>query len=310
MAQGPDERPRREGEFYDEVTTVGKLAIPPHQNPKRDRPYFIVLAGSNLGRMFRVETTENILGRSKMASIRLEDDGISRKHAKVELRGTEIWIEDLKSQNGTFINGDRIKAHALQDGDKVQVGATTILKFTYHDDLDEDFARVMYDAALHDGLTKAYNKRYFMDRLVIEVAYARRHRTPLTLVMIDIDHFKRVNDSFGHLAGDALLARLSSVIQGQLRQEDVFARYGGEEFAILSRGVSLRDASVLAERLRLSVEGVRVDHGSHTIAVTISLGVAAFLESALDGPTRLIADADAALFDAKREGRNRAAVRS
>jgi two-component system, cell cycle response regulator len=310
MGQGPDDKPRRIYENHDEVTTVGKLKVAPSQSPKRDRPYFIVLAGSNLGRMFRVEKTDNILGRSNAATIRLEDDGISRKHAKVEMRGQELWIEDLKSQNGTFINGQRVTVQALHDGDKIQVGTTTILKFTYHDDLDDHFQQKMYDAALHDGLTKAYNKRYFTERLVVEIAFARRHHAALTLVMLDIDHFKIVNDCFGHVAGDSVLVRLASTIQGQLRQEDIFARYGGEEFVVLCRATSLTDASALAERLRSSVEAIRMDQGGEPMAVTISLGIAAYSEVALNGATHLIAEADAALYDAKRAGRNCAVTRT
>jgi diguanylate cyclase (GGDEF)-like protein len=310
MPPGPSEKPGRRYFDDDEVTRIGKVEALPAKAPKRDRPYFIVLAGSNLGRMFRIEGGEVVLGRATTATIRLEDDGISRNHAKVVMRGDDLWIEDLGSQNGTFINGERISAQALKDGDKIQVGATTILKFTYHDDLDERFQQKMYDAALHDGLTKAFNKRHFLERLQVEVAYAQRHKTPLTLIMIDIDHFKHVNDKFGHLAGDYVLAGLAAIVEKQLRAEDLFARYGGEEFAVLCRGASLGNASVLGERLRTQVEQARFEHGGDVIPVTISLGVAAFTDKAADGGTHLISEADAALYDAKRGGRNRVVARS
>ena len=288
---------------------IGKVQLPT-KSPKRDRPYFIVLAGSNLGRMFRIDKGEVVLGRSTTATIRLEDDGISRNHAKVVVMGEDLWIEDLGSQNGTYVNGQRAAEWALKDGDKIQVGATTILKFTYHDDLDDRFQQKMYDAALHDGLTKAFNKRHFLERLTVEAAYAQRHRTSLTLVMLDVDHFKLVNDSHRHLAGDYVLVQLASIIETQLRQEDLYARYGGEEFAVLCRGASLGNASVLAERLRAKVEGTRMEHAGIHIPVTISLGVAAHSDkAAVDGATALIAEADAALYDAKRGGRNRVVAR-
>ncbi len=310
MSPRPSEKPGRRSFDDDEVTRIGKIEALSAKAPKRDRPYFIVLAGSNLGRMFRIEGNEVILGRATTATIRLEDDGISRNHAKVILRGNVLWIEDMGSQNGTFINGERVSAQALRDGDKIQVGATTILKFTYHDDLDERFQQKMYDEALHDGLTRAFNKRHFLERLQVEAAYAHRHKTPLTLIMIDIDHFKHVNDKHGHLAGDYVLAGLAAIVEKQLRAEDLFARYGGEEFAVLCRGASLGNASVLGERLRAQVEQARFEHGGNVIPVTISLGIAAYSDKVADGGTHLISEADAALYDAKRGGRNRVVARS
>jgi diguanylate cyclase (GGDEF)-like protein len=310
MGQGPSDRPRRQfGEDDDEVTKIGRIDLLPVKAPKRDRPYFIVLAGSSLGRMFRIEGDEVILGRATNATVRLEDDGISRNHAKVVMRGNELWIEDMGSQNGTFINGEKVSTQQLKDGDKIQVGATTILKFTYHDDLDDRFQQKMYDAALHDGLTKAFNKRHFLERLAVEVAYARRHKTPLTLIMLDVDHFKQVNDKHGHLAGDHVLVGLAAIIEKQLRTEDLFARYGGEEFAVLCRGASLGNAAVLGERLRVQVEAAKFEHGGNVIPVTISLGIAAQSDKAADGATHLVSEADAGLYDAKRGGRNRVVAR-
>jgi two-component system cell cycle response regulator len=310
MGQGPSDKPRRQfNDDDDEVTKIGRVDLLTVKAPKRDRPYFIVLAGSNLGRMFRIEGDEVILGRATNATVRLEDDGISRNHARVVMRGEDLWIEDMGSQNGTFINGEKVSRQQLKDGDKIQVGATTILKFTYHDDLDDRFQQKMYDAALHDGLTKAFNKRHFLERLTVEVAYARRHKTPLTLIMLDVDHFKQVNDKHGHLAGDHVLIGLAAIVEKQLRTEDLFARYGGEEFAVLCRGASLGNASVLGERLRVQVEAAKFEHGGKVIPVTISLGIAAQSDKAADGATQLVADADAGLYDAKRGGRNRVVAR-
>jgi diguanylate cyclase (GGDEF)-like protein len=273
---------------------------------RRDRAYLIVLAGENLGQMFPVQELETVIGRSQDAAVHLHDDGVSRRHARILNEGGVVSVEDLKSVNGTLVNGRRIDRKSLQDGDKIQVGSTTILKFTYADHFEEDFQQKMYEAALHDGLTKAYTKRYFMDRLPTEVGYAKRHATPLSLLMLDVDHFKRVNDVHGHLAGDHVLAAIAASISVALRIEDLFARYGGEEFAVLCRGVALDNAARLGERLRSLVENAVIEYQGVRLPVTMSIGVASYADIP-DGATELIAAADNALYEAKRGGRNRVA---
>jgi len=294
----------------EEQTRIGK---PPSElvpsAGARDRAYLIVLAGENVGAMFRLEEAETLIGRTATARIRLHDDGISRRHARIFQLGTQLMIEDLKSANGTTVNDETVStARALSDGDKIRIGSTTILKFTYHDNLEESFQQRMYEAALRDSLTKAYNKKYLLDRLETELAYARRHQARLSVVMFDVDHFKKVNDTFGHLAGDYVLARLARVTAAAVRTEDVFARYGGEEFAILCRGVDLRNAGVFAERVRGMVESTLFEHEGQRIPVTISMGVAAHPDTPAENPTQLIAAADEALYRAKHAGRNRVIV--
>jgi diguanylate cyclase (GGDEF)-like protein len=276
---------------------------------ERTRAYLVVLAGSNVGEMFRVEEGENVLGRGMASTIRLNDDGVSRKHALLVQKAGAVHIQDLKSANGTLVNGVQIDREALHDGDKIRLGSTTILKFTYNDHLDETFQRQMYEAALRDGLTKAFNKQYFLDRLETEVAYARRHESALALLIFDVDHFKRVNDTYGHVAGDAVLARLSRASSGIVRVEDVLARYGGEEFAVICRGVALDDAGILGERLRATVEATRFEVDGAHVPVTISVGVAAMPESAVKTGPELIVAADTALYQAKRAGRNQVVLK-
>jgi diguanylate cyclase (GGDEF)-like protein len=286
------------------VAMVGELQQEVHSRP-RDRAYLIVLAGSNVGEMYRVEEGETFLGRSQGATIRLTDDGISRRHARLFQQGGEVIIEDLKSSNGTVVNGAPVTTQRLHDGDKIRLGSTTILKFTYNDQLDESFQQQMYEAALRDGLTKAFNKKYFLDHLEIEIAYARRHQAHLSLLMFDVDHFKRVNDTYGHLAGDYVLAKLAKVASATVRTEDVFARYGGEEFGVICRGVPLLSAGILAERLRAIVEGTHFEHEGLLLPITVSVGVAGHPEQPVETAQQLIAAADQALYEAKRAGRNR-----
>ncbi len=296
-------RQTNDDERDEDRTAIGDLTAIKVAN-RRDRAHLIVLAGTSLGQMFRVEQNVTVIGRAADAAIRIEDDGVSRKHARVVQEGNQVFIEDLESANGTFVNDGRVARQVLRDGDKIQMGSTTILKFTYGDELEESFQQKMYDAALHDGLTGAFNKRHFLDRLPTEIAYARRHRTPLTLLMFDVDHFKQVNDRHGHVAGDHVLATIAQLVTATLRAEDLFARYGGEEFAVLCRGATLEKASVLGERIRARVETYLFAHHGDRILVTVSVGVAGFVDHA-DATTQLIAEADAALYRAKRSGRNR-----
>jgi two-component system cell cycle response regulator len=287
------------------VASVGELQQELKAKVTRDRAYLIVLAGSNVGEMYRLDEGETFVGRGQNATIKLVDDGISRRHARLVQQGGEVMIEDLKSSNGTIVNGAPVDTQLLKDGDKIRLGSTTILKFTYNDQLDESFQQQMYEAALRDGLTKAFNKKYFLDRLETEIAYARRHTAHLSLLMFDVDHFKHVNDTFGHLAGDYVLAKLAKLASATVRTEDIFARYGGEEFGIICRGVPLASAGILGERLRTSVEAAAFDHDTRRIPITISVGVAGYPEVPIETGPQLIAAADQALYEAKRAGRNR-----
>jgi two-component system, cell cycle response regulator len=287
------------------VANLGELQQELRARVQRDRAYLIVLAGGNVGEMYRLDEGETFLGRGQTATIKLMDDGISRKHARIVQHGGEVAIEDLQSSNGTIVNGAPVTTQLLKDGDKIRLGSTTILKFTYNDQLDESFQQQMYEAALRDGLTKAYNKKYFLDRLETEIAYARRHSAHLSLLMFDVDHFKNVNDNYGHLAGDYVLAKLAKVALAAVRAEDVFARYGGEEFGVICRGVPLPSAGVLAERLRANVESTLFDHDGQRMPITISIGVAGHPECPVETVAQLIAAADQALYEAKRSGRNR-----
>ena len=271
---------------------------------RRDRAYVIVIAGPNVGEMFKLDDVQ-VVGRGANAQVRLSDSEISRNHARLVLEAGGVFVEDLKSTNGTFVNGDPITYRELEDGDKIQVGTTTILKFSYHADLDEEFQRHMYDAALRDSLTGSYNQKYFLDRLESELAFAERHKFHLALVLFDIAHFKRVNDAHGHPAGDAVLRELAAGVLESVRKEDVFARYGGEEFAVLSRGLDTAGAVRFGERLRGWVEGHIFAPEGTPIPVTVSVGVVSFPDSPIQDPAAFLKTADEALYRAKGLGRNR-----
>jgi len=294
-------------DWDDETKIASREQVKPGAE-SRDRAYLIVLAGNGVGEMYKLGTERTVLGRGNAADIHIVDDGISRRHAEIVNQGTHMVVRDLGSTNGTFLNGSKIAEQVLRDGDKIQVGSTTILKFTFHDSLDESFQRQMYESALRDGLTKAFNKKYFLDRLESEFAYAVRHKSPLSLIMFDIDHFKSINDTHGHLAGDYCLATMSGLVLQAIRQEDVFARYGGEEFAVICRGVELSGATMFGERIRKMVAAQMFVHGDVELKVTVSVGVAAVPDVGMRQHEELIASADEALYEAKRSGRNRVVV--
>lgn len=311
MSTSPPDAPRdsiawrvaREDDDTGETTVIGGRALVSEATLQRDRAYLTVIAGANVGEMFPVGGGL-VIGRGADASVRVMDDEISRRHARVAVLGKEILVEDLGSKNGTFVNGKPVRRHALCDGDKIQVGASTVLRFSVHDQIEERFQRQMYESALRDPLTRIYNRKYLLDRLQSELAYAQRHASPLSLLLFDVDHFKRVNDTKGHLAGDAVLAGLARHVLRIIRTEDVFARYGGEEFAILSRGIPLDGATRFGERLRSAIEGYPIAFEGARLTVTVSVGVTAVPEAKAERVSDLVALADRALYDAKDSGRN------
>ena len=292
--------------FEDTTRTLDPAQPPVEDKP---RPYLLVLAGTSVGEMHRIAKEKTVMGRGDKVDVRLFDEGISREHAQLVQQGEKVFLEDLGSTNGTFCNGTRVQRQALAHGDKILLGSTTILKFSYHDKLDEMFQRQMSESALRDGLTKTFNKRYLSERLESEFTYATRHSTPLVLLFLDIDHFKRINDAYGHPAGDFVLAELSKLVSDTLGPEDILARYGGEEFAIISRGGQVSEGEVMAEGLRRLVEKHPFVFENRPISVTISVGVAGIPHPGVQSAADLIAVADEMMYEAKRSGRNRVCVR-
>jgi two-component system cell cycle response regulator len=274
----------------------------------RDQAYLIVLAGSSVGEMFKLGRDRVIIGRGPTADVRMIDEGVSREHCEVVRVGDRVLLRDLRSTNGTFCRGSKVDEQELSDGDKILVGSGTVLKFTYHDKLDEDFQRQMLESVLRDDLTRAFNKKYFLDRVESEFAYAVRHNVPAALVAFDIDNFKLVNDTHGHPVGDYVLVELAKTVHATVRVEDVFARVGGEEFSIVCRGADLLQGKIVGERVRMAVERRELAHEGKPLSVTVSVGVAAVPSPSIRDATEFIWAADQMLYEAKRAGRNRVAL--
>jgi diguanylate cyclase (GGDEF)-like protein len=273
------------------------------------RPCLVMIAGARLGEIFPIEG-EIIIGREPEAHLRLRDDeSISRRHARVTaISGVDARITDLGSSNGTFVDGERVSELTLKEGAKIRVGQTTVLKFALYDALEEMAQRQLLEAALRDGLTRAFNRRYFLQRLGAEMRFAERHAQMLALLLVDIDRLKDVNERHGHAAGDDLLRRVAELLGTTLRAEDVLARNGGDEFAVLARNIDGVAAEALAERLRREV--VAAELGGKGLPVTVSIGIAVFApasNAAEESVEQFIERVEAALTRAKQAGRNRCA---
>jgi diguanylate cyclase (GGDEF)-like protein len=161
------------------------------------------------------------------------------------------------------------------------------------------------DAARNDPLTGTFHRGYFDRRLCAEVERSSQNERSTSLVMIDIDYFKKINDEHGHTAGDSVLRSVAAIISGVTRVEDVVARYGGEEFAIIVPGATMLGAALLAQRVRTAIEQATIDTDGRPLRITASLGVATVECGQTASAHELICAADEALYAAKREGRNR-----
>jgi diguanylate cyclase (GGDEF)-like protein len=265
------------------------------------------LTGFNAGQVFALDKAEHTMGRGTDADVWADDSAVSRHHARVVRSGAgEYRLEDLGSTNGTFVGGTRVKSVELASGDRVQLGPNIAMRFAFLDDQEEELQRRLYESSTRDALTLVYNRKYFAERLLSEVAHARRHKAELSLLMLDLDEFKKTNDVHGHLAGDMVLRVVASRVSRLIRVEDVLARYGGEEFVILARSTSHTEAVHLAERTRAEVEQLRIAARAASLRVTTSIGVAALAElPEAAPPSELLSLADTRLYRAKMAGRNR-----
>jgi two-component system, cell cycle response regulator len=291
---------------FDEKTRVTQVSQEPQLETPSGNDCLVVIYTTEpalLGKRFVLEKGIVRIGRGTDNNIVLDGDSVSRRHAHVERRQAQWYAADDGSTNGTYVNERQIpEAVLLSSNDRIKVGPT-IFKYLSGADAEAKYYEEIYKMTIVDGLTQIHNKRYLFEALEREIIRARRHTRALSVIMFDIDHFKGINDSCGHLAGDHVLRELAELVQSRIRRDEVFARYGGEEFAIVLPEAELRDATRLADSLRQKVQEHQFVFQGQTIAVTISLGCANVVPD--DTAMAIIARADQKLYEAKRTGRNR-----
>ena len=280
------------------VTSINRI----NGQPPTKEACLVVIYGHDLGRKHSLESAAVTLGRSPKCDIQIDQESVSRAHSKITNAGRSVRIRDLGSTNGTYVNDELVEERTLADGDFIKIGRT-IFKFLSGGNIERAYHEEIYRLTTVDGLTQIFNKRYFAEALDREIARASRYRRELSLVMFDLDHFKEVNDTHGHLAGDAVLKTLAHTIKTRIRTEDIFARYGGEEFAIILPEIDGHNAHQFAEKIRRIVEITEFLFEATKIPVTISMGVAT-LDLEEPAAAALVKRSDERLYEAKSAGRN------
>jgi diguanylate cyclase (GGDEF)-like protein len=296
-----------EEETDDRTAIVSLKDLKAPRKQAKDRHLLVRVRGAELGRVTLLSPERVRVGRSQDSELWLSDDGVSRRHATLVREGAHYIVEDEGSANGTFVGGVKVTRHELRDGDVIQFGPTAVFRYTLSDESQETLLRQLYDASVTDALTGAHNREHFDTQLRAELSYARRHNTDVSLVIFDADHFKKVNDTYGHDVGDIVIKGFADVLKRVKRDTDAVGRFGGEEFVIVCEETDEGGAQLLAERIRTELEAVKFHSELGTLQVTCSVGVAPFPNS---GQTweQLFKATDEALYASKRGGRNRVTV--
>ena len=284
-----------------ETKTGIVVPFPEHSGPA----CLVLIYGRELGRRWMLETPAVVIGRGEQCGLVLDMDNVSRRHCEIKVAadGSHL-VEDLNSTNGTFVNDEELRGpRTLRGGDQIRIGGA-ILKYLDGSNLESLFHEEIYRMTIVDGLTQTFNKRYLLEFLEREMSRCHRYGRALSLMMFDVDHFKRVNDTFGHIAGDYVLREISGVVRQMVRKEECFARYGGEEFALVMPEMEREKVLVFAEKIRASVEACPLRFEDRPMPITISIGVAQ-MTAGVTEPLQFIAAADEKLYEAKRTGRNR-----
>lgn len=266
----------------------------------------VVIVGTKMGQQIHLDRTLTF-GRDPACGVHLDSDMISRRHAKVEAFNGVYQLDDLGSTNGSFVNDIKVTTTRLKDGDRVGLGKV-LMKFLDSDNIEAEYHKEIYNLMTIDGLTGVSNKRHFNDSLASEFSRPASNATPMSVLVFDVDHFKQVNDTRGHAAGDAVLRQLARTARAAIPSQYLLGRVGGEEFAVVLPGVDVTTSLTLAEHLRAAVANQQFQFEQQLIPITISVGSATRAVGAQEGPLDLFKRADQALYRAKSSGRNRVCI--
>ena len=281
------------------VTTLRSL-----EDMTRRPACLVVIHGENIGHKYDLDVKVLTIGRARDNDICVNHRSVSRNHVEVHVDERGAQLRDLRSTNGTFVNDQPVGSVYLRDGDRIKVGRT-VFKYISGSNVEAAYHEQLFTMTRHDALTGIHNRRSFDEKIEDEVARASRYGRPLALLLFDIDHFKRCNDTYGHRTGDYVLRDVAQLVHARASTHDFFvARYGGEEFAVLLLEFEDGSPTAFAEEVRAAVEGHEFTFEGNRIPVTISAGLAIW-EPRYELAAQLIEAADQCLYQAKAEGRNR-----
>ncbi|PRP92130.1 Response regulator PleD [Enhygromyxa salina] len=283
------------------VTTLRSL-----EDMVRRPACLVVIHGDNIGHKYDLDVKVLRIGRGRDNDICVNHRSVSRNHVEVHVDERGAQLRDLRSTNGTFVNDQPVGNVYLRDGDRIKVGRT-VLKFISGGNVEAAYHEQLFTMTRYDALTGVHNRRSFDEKVETEVARADRYTRPLALLLFDIDHFKRCNDTFGHRAGDHVLREVAQLVQRRARKHDFVARYGGEEFVVMLNEFELPGPQVFAELIRGMIEHHEFEFEGKQIPITISIGLVIW-GSQYERASQLIEAADQCLYRAKAEGRNRVIV--
>ena len=288
----------------DEKTIIAEnVNLTVYNTPQRQRACFVKYSQPNIGKRYILDEPEMVAGRSPDIPIHINEPSVSRRHARFVLTAQGVEVEDVGSANGTFVNEEKIQKQILKNNDMVRLG-TVLLKFFAHGNIENAITDKLYQQATIDTTTQVFNKQYLTESLESEFKVSRNYKRNLSIIVYDLDFFKKVNDVYGHTAGDFILRETAQLARTAIRKNDILARFGGEEFVIILPDTDNRTAAELAERVRKAVDTHLFKFDNHEIRQTISMGVSQLADS-MATTKDLVDDADRKLYIAKNAGRNR-----
>lgn len=268
--------------------------------------FLVVIRGQDLGARVLLTANAVIIGRGLDCDYRIDDANVSRRHCMLRLEDGQWHVRDLESTNGTTVNGNTIGERALEHGDSLSLGGV-VLKFIGGETVEARYHQQIYDLASFDALTGLLNRRRFREALDQQVATALERPAPLSLLFLDLDHFKSINDRFGHACGDEVLRCVAKILAEQIGAAGTVGRLGGEEFGAFLADADLARAAAKAEAVRAAVADELIAACGRQVTLTVSLGVAQWSRE-MENSAGLMRAADGELYRAKRSGRNRVAA--